>query len=337
LARWGGEEPIRRRTFILISLFAGVAGAAVLSAQITTKFRAERERIEEAIGRNQNAKGLTEGEILHNRLLNPFASSGVRIQKVLPGGSVAVTVRGDFPAGTMILSERDGVAISGAALSTTTYSARLTIPPDEGPGFVRLWGFTPLGIEGPIAVALVDTLYRFDLKSANGYTVKVAPVEKTFTFADNKYARVKYQAEFYKPGDAKPFQTVVGDETFDPDKAPYESHTPYARLDISFSYSTTSPQAEIEAITGKMNDPKTTAAERNDLLVRLVAIQQKMLEGLTKLQTDPASLDKEQDDFGCGLLQLYPSRGGAVEGVIICGKNFNDGALKVTGTMTQLR
>ena len=99
-----------------------------------------------------------------------------------------------------VLSERDGVTISGAALSTTTYSARLTIPPDEPPGFVRLWAFDPIGIEGPTAVALVDTLYRFDLKSPNGYTIKVVPVEKTFTILENRSASVKYQAEF-KPGE----------------------------------------------------------------------------------------------------------------------------------------
>lgn len=168
---------------------------------------------------------------------------------MLPGGSVSVTARGNFPAGTTIISERDGVAISDAALSATTYSARLTIPPDEPPGFVRLWAFDPIG------------------------------------------------------------------------------------------YSTTSPQAEIEAITTRMNDPKTTAAERSTLLVRLGEVQNKMLQGITsgRLQSDPASLNKEQDDFGCRLLQLYASRGGSVEGVFLCGKNFNDGALKVTGTMTQLR
>jgi len=326
---------MRKRPFILISLFAGLAGAVVLSAQVTTKFRAERRQLEAAF----DVKGLTEGQILHNQLVNPFASPGTRIQKVLPGSSLAVTVRGDFPAGTTILSERDGVTLSGAALSTTSYSARLTIPADEGPGFVRLWAFTRIGIHGATAVALVDTLYRFDLTSPNGYTIKVTPVEKTFTILENRTARVKYQAEFYKPGEATPFKTVIGDQSFNPRSAPNESHTPYARLDIEFAYSTTSPQAEIEAITSRMNDPKTTQAERNTLLVRLVEVQSKLLEGITsgRLQSDPASLNKEQDDFGCGLLQLYPSRGGSIEGVFLCGKNFNDGALKVAGTMTQLR
>ena len=325
---------MRTRLLILISVCAGVAGAAVLSAQVTTTFRAKRERLEAAF----NLNGQTDAQILENRLLNPFTGPGVRIQKVLPGSSLNVTVRGDFPAGTTILSERDGVTISGATLSTTTYSARLTIPPDEGPGFVRLWAFTPNGIEGPTAVALVDTLYRFDLKSPNGYTVKVTPVEKTFTISDNAHAKVTYQAEFYKPGESKPFETATGDQNFYVGNDPLESHTPYARLDIGIYQSTTSPQAEIEDLSKKMGDPKISDAERNRLMARMGEVQRKMMEDMVKgFQTDPASLDKKQDDFGCGSLQVFPSKGGIVEGRFGCGKNFNGGELKVTGTMTQVR
>jgi hypothetical protein len=36
-------------------------------------------------------------------------------------------------------------------------------------------------------------------------------------------------------------------------------------------------------------------------------------------------------------MQLYPTKGGVVEGNIGCGKNFNGGVLKVSGTMTQVR
>jgi len=323
---------MRKRAFIF--LFAAVAGATALAAQVTTQFRAERARLEAAF----NLKGQTEDEILGNRMINPFANPGIRIQKVLPGSALTVTVRGNFPAGTKILSERDGVTLSGASLSTTTYSARVTIPPDEAPGFVRLWAFTPIGIEGPTAVALVDTFFRFDLQSPNGYTVKIAPVEKTFTIEDNKRAFVKYQAEFYKPGESKPFQTVTGNQTFSVDDAPLESHTPYARLDISFDQSTTSPQAELEEINKKLSDPKTTETQRNALMARMGALQTRMLEDMTRaLKTDPASLNKTQDDFGCGFMQLYPSKDGAVEGSFTCGQNFSDGSLRVTGTMTRVQ
>ena len=323
---------MRKRAVIF--LFAAVAAATALSAQVTTQFRAERARLEAAF----NLKGQTENEILSNRMINPFASPNVRIQKVLPGGSFAVTVRGNFPAGTAILSERDGVTLSGASLSTTTYSARVTIPPDEAPGFVRLWAFNPIGIEGPTAVALVDTFYRFDLGSPNGYTVKIAPIETTFTMEDNKRAHVKYQAEFYKPGEPKPFETVTGNQTFSAADAPLQSRTPYARLEISFDQSTTSPQAELEEINKRLSDPKTTEAQRNALMARMGALQRKMLEEMTKaLKTDPASLNKTQDDFGCGFMQLYPSNGGAVEGSFSCGQNFSDGLLRVTGTMTRVQ
>jgi hypothetical protein len=324
---------MRKRVFIFICLFATVAGSTAL-AQVTTQFRAERARLEAAF----NLKGQTEGQILRNRMINPFASPGIRIQKVLPGGSLAVTVRGNFPAGTTILSERDGVALSGAALTTTSYSTRLTIPPDEAPGFVRLWAFDPIGIEGPTAVALVDTFYRFDLKSQDGYTVKIAPVDKTFTIEDNKRASARYRAEFYKPGESKPFQTLTGDQSFSASDAPFASHTPYARIEISFGQSTTSPQAELEDINNKLGDPKTTEAQRNALMARMGAIQTKMLEEMAKaLKTDPASLDKQQDDFGCGFMQVYPSLGGVVEGNFTCGQNFNGGVLKVMGTMTRVQ
>ena len=87
---------MRKRAVIF--LFAAVAAATALSAQVTTQFRAERARLEAAF----NLKGQTENEILRNRMINPFESPNVRIQKVLPGGSFAVTVRGNFPAGTAI-------------------------------------------------------------------------------------------------------------------------------------------------------------------------------------------------------------------------------------------
>jgi hypothetical protein len=330
---------MRQRAFVvLISVCAGMAGAVVLSAQVTTTFKADRERLRTAARALAVKRGLTEGELLGNAISSPFKGPVAKIQEVLPGGSVSVAVTGDFPAGTRFLSERDAVAISGAAQTTNAYSARLTIPPDEAPGYVRLFAITPVGIEGFAAVALVDTFYRFDLKSPDGYTIKITPLEKTFTI-DNVHASAKYQAEFYKPGETKPFETLTGDQTFDPGNSPFESHTPYARLDIELDKSAGSPQAELEELNKKMADPKTSTADRNAAMARMMQIQTNMLEQMTKaLQTDPASLNKEQDDFGCGLVQMYPDKGVIVDGNISCGKNFHGGdPLKITGTMTQVR
>ena len=329
---------MRQRAFVLISVFTGMAGAVVLSAQVTTTFKAERARLQTAARELAIKRGLTERELLRNAISSPFSGPVARVQKVLPGGSVSVAVTGDFPAGTQFLSERDAVTISGAAQTTNSYSARLTIPPDEAPGYVRLFAITPVGIEGFAAVAVVETFYRFDLKSPDGYTIKITPLEKTFT-VDDVHASAEYQAEFYKPGETKPFQTVIGDQTFDPGKGPFDSHTPYARLDISFDKSAGSPEVELEALQKKMADPKTPAAERNSAMARMMQIQKTMLEAMTTaLKTDPASLNKQQDDFGCGLVQLYPDKGVIVDGNILCGTNFHGGnPLKVAGTMTQVR
>jgi len=330
---------MRQCAFVLVSVVAGMAGAAVLSAQVTTRFKAEHQRLQTAARDFAVKQGLSEGALLRNAISSPFKGPVANMQKVLPGGSVSVTVRGDFPTGTTFLSERDGVTISGAALTTTAYSARLTIAPDEtAPGYVRLFAITPVGIEGFAAVAVVDTFYRFDLRSPDGYTITITPLERTFTI-DNVHATAKYQAEFYKAGQTKPFETLTGDQTFDPGKAPFESHTPYARLDFEFDTSAGSPQAELEALGKRMSDPKLPAAERNAAAARIMELQKKMLDEMAKaLQTDPASLNKAQDDFGCGLVQMYPDKGVIVDGNILCGSNFHGGnPLKVSGTMTQVR
>jgi len=329
---------MRQRAFVLFSLSTTIAGAVALSAQVTTKFKAEHGQLRTAARAFAIKKGLSESELLRNAISTPFKGPAARVQKVRPGGSVSVTVTGDFPAGTTFLSERDAVTIAGATQTMTSYSARLTIPPDEAPGYVRLFAITPVGIEGFAAVAVVDTFYRFDLKSPEGYTITITPLEKTFT-VDNVQASVKYQGEFYKPGEPKPFKTVLGSQTFDPGKGPFESHTPYARIDIDFDKTAGSPQAELEELNKKMADSRISAAERNAAMARMMEIQKTMIEGMTRaLQTDPASLNKEQDDFGCGLVQMYPDKSVIVDGNILCGQNFHGGdPLKVKGTMTQVR
>ena len=94
----------------------------------------------------------------------------------------------------------------------------------------------------------------------------------------------------------------------------------------------------MDAITEKMNDPNATEAERNALMARMTQVQLRMFEGMqAAMQTDPASVNKKQDDFGCAEARLNVKGGGLVEGHIACGKNFSDGMLKVTGTMTQLQ
>ena len=300
------------------------------------KFHAEIERLSAWTAKNRAERHLQVDDVL---TLNPFVVSKVKIQRVAPGASLAVTIPGDYPAGSLILSERDLVTLSDATMSARSYAARMTVAPDAFPGFSRLFVITPVSYHADfeprfLPVAFIDAVYRIDLTSPDGILVKISPSERTFTLDQNQMnAEVKYQAEFFKSGEMKPFETLNGKQTFN------NANEDSAHFDITFFDAAGSPQAEIDEISNKLGDPKITAAERDALMQRLLAVQQKMIEEMTKgLTTDPASLNKKQEDFGCGLMQLYRgSTAGAVEGTVNCGENFHGGKLTVAGTMTLVK
>jgi hypothetical protein len=200
----------------------------------------------------------------------------------------------------------------------------------EGPGYVKLWAITPVHhVWSTMPVAFIDAVYRFDLKSANGYTVLATPTAKSFTLEDS-VARLPYKVEFYKPGESTPFETRDGWMSYHSDE---DIRT---RLDIELPEPQGSAVQELDDLMKQMGDPQLTDAQRSDLTVRMVQAQQRMMEEM--MNADPAAAQKKTDDFGCRMMQVYPGPGGAVEGGIVCGKNFAaGGALRVTGTMTQVR
>lgn len=329
----------RRARTLLLSLTTlvpvlclSLAGGAVLLAQ-SQKFQAERNRLHQEAMAAQKARGV-KGE--YDPQLQKYPAAAIQpgtVQKVLPGGSVAIAFAGKIPAGVTILCDRDGAVLAGSALTATNFSSRITVGPSEGPGFVKLWAFTPVSFESTsIPVAFIDAVYQFDLKSANGTTIKVRPAARTFTIDDaNKNARLAYQVDFYKPGEANPFETRVGTMSYT------VSEDPRARLDISLTEPTGSAQAEYEELSQKVYDPKITEAQRKALAERMAKAQQRMMEEIMKPAANPAAAQKKVDDFGCRILQVYPAADGAVKGMTVCGKNFNAGRLETTGTMTLVK
>jgi hypothetical protein len=323
---------MKPRTVALLML--ALTSTVTLIAQQNPKFVAERDRLAEVAARIRAGQHITEQQLLYDN--RPFNDAKVRIQKIAPGGSVNVTVPGEYPAGTVVLSERDGVALSGATMTATSYSARLTVAANEYPGFARLFGATPITFaqhqHNFLAVAFIDAVYRFDLKSAAGVVVKITPLEKSFTIDETqKHARLKYQGEFYKPGAVKPFETMTGFEEYE-----NTSEAP-SHLDIGFDQSTDSPEAEMEELSRQLGDPKLTDAQRNNLMLRLGQLQTRMLAGIANIQAAAAAEQKKNEDFGCGLVQIYPKQGGTVEATMLCGDNFYGGNQKMTGTMAIVR
>jgi hypothetical protein len=308
-----------------------VAGSVVLPAQ-SQKFVAERDRLFAAALDAQKAMGIKDPEGDPRLLKYPAATfQPVNVQKVLPGGSLSVALTGKIPPGVTVLSDRDGAVVAGAAVTGTSYSARVNVGPSEVPGFIKLHAYTPVSFYiTNVPVAFIDAVYQFDLKSANGFTVKVIPAAKTFNI-ERTNATLSYRLEFFKPGETKPFETRGGTLRFN------ASDDPRLRLDIQLTELPSPAQAEYEALSQRVVDPKLTDAERRALAERQAKAQQRMMEEMMQAGKDPAAAQKKVDDFGCRILQVYPGEAGAVRANIACGRNFNGGNLQTTGTMTLVK
>jgi hypothetical protein len=322
------QEPSRVGVFVF-SLFLWAAGVPAVSAQ-SANFEAEKGRLHQQAARDRAALGI---ELLDPRLdvLYPYSQiEPVTVRKILPGASATVALTGIFPPGVAVLSDRDGAVLSGAELSSTEYSARITVGATEGPGYVKLWAITPVHhVWTTMPVLFIDAVYRFDLKSANGYTVLVTPTAPSFTL-EGDFARLPYKAEFYRPGESTPFQTRKGWMSYNSDK-----DTTIA-LNIDFPEPEGAAAQELDNLMKQMDDPGLTDAQRSDLTVRMVEAQQRMLAEM--MNADPAAAQKKIDEFGCRMVQVDPGPGGTVAGGIVCGKDFaGGGGLQVTGTMTQVR
>lgn len=319
------------RSSVSLSIILLIAGVAVLPAQ-SQKFVAERDRLFAAAMDAQKAMGITDPEGDPRLLKYPAATfQPVNVQKVLPGGSVSVALAGKIPAGVTVLSDRDGAVLAGAAMTGTSYSARVNVGSSEVPGFIKLHAYTPVSFYiTNVPVAFIDAVYQFDLKSANGITVKVIPAGKTFNI-ERTNATLSYRLEFFKPGETKPFEMRNGTLRFN------ASDDPRLRLDLQLTEPPSATQAEYEELSQKVVDPKLTDVQRRAFAERQAKAQQRIMEEMMQAGKDPAAAQKKVDDFGCRILQVYPGEAGAVRGNIACGRNFNGGNLQTTGTMTLVK
>jgi hypothetical protein len=322
---------MRNQAFVPVLVLVCAAAAVGVGAQSST-FDAERGRLGQEAVKARAAKGLDLLDPVLDKLY-PYAEfQPVRIQKMMAGGSITVNLTGAIPPGSTILSDRDAAVLSGVTQTAKSYSARIAVGPGEGPGFVRLWSFTPVHhVWTVVPVAFIDTIYRFDLKSANGITVKLVPTDKTFNVTDRE-ARLNYQADFYKGDDPKPFETRAADIFF------MTSEDPRTMIDIGMKEADASPEKELQAIGEQLSDSSITEAQRQKLMQQMAVLQQRMIENMLKnAQADPAIAQKKIDDFGCRRLQVYPEAGTAVKATMLCGKNFNNGVLELAGTMTMMK
>jgi hypothetical protein len=167
---------------------------------------------------------------------------------------------------------------------------------------------------------------RFDLTSANGWTITAVPTEPAFTDGGSYYSLL-YQVEFFRPNETSPFETADGTLTID-----------FFEPQDSFAFSLRSTtalasQAEVDAINEQiMSDEfqSLSEAEQDAVFARSEAAVQRMMQELLE-GSDPAA----RDNFGCQSFTLMRGGSDEVSGMLACGKNVGEPA--VSGTMTPVR
>lgn len=316
---------------LLVSvLVAGGTAVLVRAASMTTRYNTEVQRLRQEWRSQQQAEGLS-GSAQQKALYGKYPTPELTLAKVVQvaqGQTATLALKGTFPPQTTFLLENDQVTLTTPKVVGTSLSAAVTAAPDAVPGYARLFAYAPVsGAWTAVPAVFVGTPPTFDLKASNGWTVKVVPQEPTFNIGASD-ASASYVAEFYKPGDARPFETAAGRLSIEGTRAPSDQ----------WSFSIVSGQAgsameEMQAIQRQMSDMdafmKMTEKQRDALMARLEAVSERMARESEAMIADPAAVQRKQDAFGCQHLSLTLA-GANVTGSVSCGKDV--GRLELTGT-----
>lgn len=311
-------------------LVAGGTAVLVRAASMTTRYNTEMQRLRQEWRSQQQAEGLS-GSAQQKALYGKYPTPELTLAKVVqvaPGQTATLALKGKFPPQTTFLLENDQVTLATPKVVGTSLSAAVTAAPDAVPGYARLFAYAPVsGAWTAVPAVFVGTPPTFDLKASNGWTVKVVPQAPTFDIGASD-ASASYVAEFYKPGDPKPFETAAGRLSIEGTRAPSDQ----------WSFSIVSGQAgsameEMQAIQRQMSDMdafmKMTEKQRDAVMAKLEAVSERMAKESEAMIADPAAVQRKQDAFGCQHLSL--TLGGAdVTGSVSCGKDV--GRLELTGT-----
>ena len=256
-----------------------------------------------------------------------------RVVDVQPDGSAVVQISGRFPEGTAFLADNDAVDLVNPTVANGQFKATVKVAPGQGPGFVSIHAYAPVsGAHAQCTAVFVNTLYTYDLRAGNGWTIKVAPEGKAYTRKDTN-ASVPYHVTFYKGAESKPFETMSGTFSLSP------GYGPGADMSVSLNPAGSGAMGELMKIQQKMQDPeafmKMSDKERDEVMARMEALTEKMMKEQQAAIADPAAMQRREDEFGCRHMTLTTSADGTASGSMSCGKNV--GSLKLTGSARAVR
>ena len=250
---------------------------------------------------------------------------------IAPGASAAVSIKRAYIKGVKFLLDIEGVTMSNVASANGTVSATLAVAAGHAPGYINLNVLHPIDCSWDVVpIAFINTMYRFDLKGANGWTIRAVPSAKSFD-ANAQMATLPYTFEFLRVNEAKPFETRPGNMRY------YVDKPSGSRLDLDIFEKESDAKTELEEIMKKMGDPKLTDAQRDALGERYGKAMARMNTEMMAMMTDPNAAQKKIDDFGCRLIQAEPDGTGKLTGAMLCGKNVNNGTVQVSGTIATVK
>jgi hypothetical protein len=321
------------RTALAIALGIGMAGAVVRAG--TTKFWEKRKALSLEMKSEQERLGLA-GRAQEKALYAQYPTPEIGLCKptvAAPGATVPVTVNGKFSEKTTFLVANDQVDLAPGTLAAGRYTAKATIAADASIGFAPIYAIAPVsGAYNSCPALFVGQIASYELKSNNGWTIKLTPLAKAFEVGKQD-AKLPYQAAFLKEGETTPFKKMSTDMTF--------QFNQESGKDIYLSLQPLpadgTPEAELAAIQKKLSDPQAFAKLPPKEMDRVMNRMSELTELQLKTVSAPdyaQKIQKEQEDFGCTSLTLALT-GPTPTGRVACGKNVGTrGELKLTGTST---
>lgn len=324
------------RTVVIVTLGLSVAGAVVRAAG-SKKFWQQRQAMQAELRAAQEAEGLG-GRANQKALYAKYPTPEITLCKAVvaqPGATVTLSLIGKFADKTKFLVANDAVELGEGTVTAGKYSVSATSAPDTMPSYARIHAIAPVsGANDSCSPMFIGPVTAYDLKTDNGWTIKLAPNAKAFTIAERE-ATLTYTATFFKTGETAPFKTMSTQIRIE------ENAEPGRDLSLSLDAATGdgSAEAELAEITTKMSDPnllkKGGMKEFERLSTRMTTLLDARTKKLEAEMADPNYAQKaqaEQDSFGCGSM-IFNVVSGRLTGSMNCGKNVgaDRGRVKITG------
>lgn len=304
--------------------------AALVRTQ-STGFQARRNELRRQAQAAQQAEGLA-GAANRKALYAKYPTPEIALAKaplaMKAGASAPLALTGRFAPGTELVVASEALTLSDVAVTAGGVKATMVSAADAPPQWARVYAFSPVSMAETWVPVFIGAPQAYSLEASNRWTVTLTPEAAVFTVSERE-ARVAYKAQFFKPGETAPFETTSGALALEASNTTPGSYTFFMQAGQAGSameeYQTLSKRMVELMQAGKVGTKEFAALQK-----QADALQERFTKEMEAMTADPAAMQKKQDDFGCGTINLSV-RAGRVTGSITCGRNV--GSLQVSGAL----